>query len=446
MKRITISIFLLFLSFSLSFAQGDFKPEVKVGGVIFTGWEDNVDNAQFIQKLDTSSVGVNSNAAFGYNPTKNQFEVSKNSFFIERAYINILASLTPQIKARITPDVQTVAGASANQYFLLLKYANIVYTPLQKDNGMSLGFGVGILPQRWIEKNEGYWGYRGIAKVLTDYTYTTSASKSGNTITQTTGSYFSSADLGLDVQFMAPKGYAEIYADVFNGNGYKNLSFDNRFKDFDVSAFIHPLAGQISKKMAAVIKQNKNRMSGITDLTFGGFMYLGKLANGENYTINPATGNAGTQYVRNRFGGMAHLRLNFKTAGFVSLGGEFSLQANQDPAAKIDSVAKTNSTGISGYIEFNPPVRSIDEKLMLIARYDMFDPNTNNASTSTTTFNDNTDKQSLLILALAFKPNKVLTLAASYQMLTYQSQYVVKYDGTTSKSDSRLIIHGILNF
>ncbi len=76
----------------------------------------------------------------------------------------------------------------------------------------------------------------------------------------------------------------------------------------------------------------------------------------------------------------------------------------------------------------------------------MFDPNTNNASTSTTTFNDNTDKQSLLILALAFKPNKVLTLAASYQMLTYQSQYVVKYDGTTSKSDSRLIIHGILNF
>lgn len=444
MKKILIVLFSLLVYTGSSFSQGDFKPEVKVGGVIFTGWEFNMDNAQFIQKLDTSSAtGLNSLAAFGYNPTKNQFETSKNSFFVERAYINILASLTPQIKARITPDVQTVAGASANQYFLLLKYANVVYTPLQKDNGMSLGFGVGILPQRWIEKNEGYWGYRGIAKVLTDYTFTTGASKSGNTISQSTGSYFSSADLGMDIAFALPKGYAEIYADVFNGNGYKNLSFDNRFKDFDVTAFIHPLAGQISKKMAAL---KGARMGGITDLTVGGFMYMGKLANGENYTVNPATGNVATQYVRNRFGGMGFVRYNFKTAGFFKLGGELSLQSNQDPAAKIDSVAKTNSSGMSVYLEFNPPVKSIDEKLSLIARYDMFDPNTDNSSTSTTTFNNNTDKQTLLILGLAFKPNKVLTLAASYQSVSYQSQYVVKYDGTPTKSDSRLIIHGILNF
>lgn len=445
MKKILIVLFALFVYAGSAYSQGDFKPEVKVGGVVFTGWEFNVDNAQFIQTLDTSaSTGVNSSAAFGFNPTKNQFETSKNSFFIERAYINIFASLTPQIKARITPDVQTVSGAGANQYFLLLKYANIVYTPVQKDNGMSLGFGLGILPQRWIERNDNYWGNRGIAKVLTDYSWTTGASKSGKSINQTLGSYFPSADLGIDIQFTAPKGYAEFYAGIFNGNGYKNLGFDNRFKDFEVLGFIHPLAGQISKKMASL---KGARMEGITDLTVGGFMYLGKLANGEDYAVNPATGNAGAQYVRNRFGGMGFLKYNFKTAGFVKVGGEFSLQSNQDPAAsKIDSVAKTNSTGISAYLEFNPPVKSIDEKLSLIARYDMFDPNTDNNSTSTTSFNNNTDKQSLLILGLAFKPAKVLTLAASYQSITYQSQYVVKYDGTTTKTDSRLIIHGILNF
>ena len=113
---------------------------------------------------------------------------------------------------------------------------------------------------------------------------------------------------------------------------------------------------------------------------------------------------------------------------------------------------KTNSSGMSVYLEFNPPVVSIDEKISLIARYDMFDPNTDNngsnasSTAQTTSWNNNTDKQSLLILGLAYKPNKVLTLAASYQAVTYQSQYVVKYDGTTSKTDSQLIIHGILNF
>ncbi len=83
---------------------------------------------------------------------------------------------------------------------------------------------------------------------------------------------------------------------------------------------------------------------------------------------------------------------------------------------------------------------------MLIARYDMFDPNTDNSSTSVTSFNNNTDKQSLLILGLMFKPAKFLTLGVSYQATTYQSEYIVKYDGTTSKTDSKLILHGIANF
>ena len=166
MKNIKYILLLILLFSTRAFSQTDFKPEVKIGSVIITGWEFNIDNAQFISKLD--STAANPTAAFGYNPTKNQFETSKNNFFLERAYLNIFASLTPQIKARITSDVQPVAGA-ANQYFLLLKYANFVYTPLQKDNGMTLGFGLGILPNRWVEKNDAYWGYRGIAKNLTDY-------------------------------------------------------------------------------------------------------------------------------------------------------------------------------------------------------------------------------------------------------------------------------------
>ena len=83
---------------------------------------------------------------------------------------------------------------------------------------------------------------------------------------------------------------------------------------------------------------------------------------------------------------------------------------------------------------------------MLVARYDMFDPDDKDTTSSLTTFNDSNDKQSLMLFGLAFKPNKVLTIGLTYQGITYEDNFVVKYDGTTTKSDGRLIFHGILNF
>jgi len=441
--KLFLGLFLI-LSVTMLNAQpkDEFKPEVKIGGVIYTYWDYNVDNANFISKLDTSSAG--SNYAFGFKPTNRQFEVSQNSFQVERAYINVLASLAPNIKGRVTPDVYSFTDGSGNtQFALRLKYAFVDWTAFKEDNGLSLDFTMGIEPNRWIAMAERYWGYRGFQKTLTDYTFTTAASKSGNLIKRSTGSYFSSADLGLEGNLNLPKGFGELYLNVFNGNGYGNLSYDNRFKDFMGSLFIHPLANMLAKKTKA---SKTGRVDGIADLTLGGFAYLGKLATGENTTV-ASDGNVYTQTVRNRFGGMLSLKYNFKQAGFVKIGGEFSLQSNQDPASsKPDSVAKTTASGLSVYLEFNPPVKSLNEKLMLVARYDMFDPNTANESASTTSFNDNTDKQSLLILGLAYKPSKVMTLGVTYQAVTYQSEYVVKFDGTTSKTDALLRIHGILEF
>jgi hypothetical protein len=83
---------------------------------------------------------------------------------------------------------------------------------------------------------------------------------------------------------------------------------------------------------------------------------------------------------------------------------------------------------------------------MLVARYDMFDPNDRNEATSVTTFNDSNDKQNFLLVGLAFKPNKVLTLGATYQSIMYEENFVVKYSGETTKSDGRLLFQGILNF
>ena len=441
MKRILQFVVVIAILPVLLFAQkkDEFKPEVKIGTVIFTGWEFNMDNAEFISKLDTNSP--NSNIPFGYEPSKNQFETSKNNFFLERSYINILASITPDLKARVTPDVfSTTDGNGKTQYFLGLKYAFLDYTPFTNENGMSLGFQLGVIANKWINTNDKYWGYRGFQKSFTDFSWTTAAVRNGNTVTRTTSSFFSSADLGFEINFNLPNGYAEIGASVLNGNGYRNLGFDNRFKDLLFSAFIHPLAGNIAKKTAAMKKAGKERLDGVTDLTLGGFMYTGKLDKGENFTPNSP------QYKRNRFGGMAHLRLNFKKAGFFKIGGEYSIAKNEDPSGTSTTPSEVNANGFSAYLELNPPVPSLNEKLMLVARYDMFDPNDENAANSVTTFNNSNDKQKLMLFGLAFKPNKFFTIGLTYQGITYDDNFVVKYDGTTTKSDSRLLFHGIVNF
>jgi hypothetical protein len=74
--------------------------------------------------------------------------------------------------------------------------------------------------------------------------------------------------------------------------------------------------------MEAAKKNKIDRIDGITDLTIGGFGYIGKLDRGENTTPGAV------QYKRNRFGGMAHIRVNFKKFGFFKVGGEYSVQLN----------------------------------------------------------------------------------------------------------------------
>ncbi|HJY64320.1 MAG TPA: hypothetical protein VJ455_09205 [Ignavibacteria bacterium] len=434
-------IFCLLLILVSAIYTQEFKPEVKVGATIFTGWEFNLDNAEFISKLDSNSP--NSNIPFGYQPIKNQFETSKNSFFLERAYINVIASLTPDLKARVTPDVFSFTdGNGKTQYNMGIKFAYIDYIPFKSDNGLSVGFRLGVVPNNWTGTNDNYWGYRGFQKTFTDFTWTTSAVKSGNSVIRTQSSFFSTADLGFQINFNAPNGIAELQAAVVNGNGYRNLSFDNRFKDLFFTAFVHPLQPSINKKLEELKKAKKERLNGLADLTFGGFVYMGKLDKGENHALN------GVQYERNRFGGMAHLRYNFKKAGFIKIGGEYSVQKNVDPVSPSTEKAETNSGGFSTYLEFNPPVQSINDKLMLIFRYDSFDPDVYTSPTGTTTivFNNSNDKQSLLIGGFVFKPNKLLQIGLTYQSLTFEDNFVVKYDGTTSKTDGKLFVHGVLNF
>ncbi|HMS64281.1 MAG TPA: hypothetical protein PKD83_03405 [Ignavibacteria bacterium] len=441
--KLHFSIFFMLIIATTAFSQNkeeEFKPSYSVGATVFSGWVYNLNDAQFISKLDTAA-GPSSSAPFGYAPTANQFEVTKNSFYLDRAYINVRAFLTPQINARVTPDIFSFTdGTGATQYAYQIKFAYVEYTPLTADNGASLGFTLGVNSNQWVTNFEKYYQYRFVQKTLTDFAWVTSATVSGNTVTNTTSTYFPTADLGLTAKFTFPHKYADLYLAVVNGNGFRNLSLDNRFKDVQITGYVYPLAGKISKEMAMLKKKGKTRLNGLNELVFGGVAYLGKLNNGENYS--------GAQYKRNRFGGMFAGKYNFNKSGFIRIGGEYSTQANQSPTPGAPYTAlKTDARGISVFMEFCPPSEQLGEKVTMLLRYDAFDPNTSdNASAGTSGFNSNDDAQSLFIAGVFYRPALAFGFGLSYQLTTFQNDFGVKYDGTPTEDLERLYLNTVLNF
>jgi hypothetical protein len=325
---------------------------------------------------------------------------------------------------------------------------------------MGLSFSFGLIPNKWIENIEKYYGYRGIQKTFTDYGWTTNATYSKNPATGkvyqvafSQNSFFSSADLGMTTKFTFPQKYADLYLSVLNGNGFRYEGADNRFKDVMVSGFIYPLAGEIAKKMDAAKKNKKTRIDGIADLTVGGFAYIGTLNYGEFGQVNGAaySSNLGQHYAMNRFGGMLNFKYNFNKFGSIKIGGEYSAQSNTVPEVLAGGTtdSSVSASGLSAWLEFNPPIESLNDKLYLTFRYDMFNPFTASGTASSTSdpnyflFNG---KQSLMIIGLMFKPASILTLGLSYQMVGYAQNYVVKYDGTTASNLSRLYFNTILDF
>lgn len=428
---------MIFISRNI-FSQDEFKINITTGATVFTGWQFNIDNAEFISKLDTT---LDNNSPFRYKPAKNQFEISKNSFYIERAYINLKAALTSQINARLTPDIYSFTdGNGTTQYSYRIKFAFADYTPISNDNGTALSFILGVAPNQWISNIDRYFGYRFVSKSLTDYPWITSATVNGNTVVKNTGVYFSSADLGFTTKFSFPNKYGEVYASIVNGNGFQNLSFDNRFKDVQLTGFFNPLAENIKKKNALMKKSGKDRLEGITELVIGGFAYLGKLDKDENYN--------GAGYQRDRFGGMFNLKYNFNNLGFLKIGAELSVQKNEDPAvSNPDSTSETNARGLSFNVELCPPVKMLNEKLSLMVRYDMFDPNTaDNAPNNAVGFNKNNDNQNLLIIGLFYRPAKVMSFGFSYQMTKFEDKFAVKYDEKLTDKLERLYFNTLLEF
>lgn len=150
------------------------KPEIKVGGVVYT---------QFQYLLNDAADGA-------------------NNFDVTRAYVNVTGAFAGGFATRVTSDIYRVADGSLS---LRLKYAYGAYTPA----GSPLTFKLGQIHTPWIDFEEALWDYRMQGTVALD--------RNG---------YMSSSDFGAGVDGSWSGDMVTAQAGVYNGEGYSKAPGD----------------------------------------------------------------------------------------------------------------------------------------------------------------------------------------------------------------------------
>src|SRR6185437_16086603 len=211
--------------------------------------------------------------------------VHPNKFDIERVYLNFRMPVGENAGIRVTTDIlQNANGNYYNGWTVRLKYAMIEYL-LAKDAmgpGSNLRIRVGMMPNSFIDYEEGFWP-RWI----------------GTTITDRLG-YFPSSDAGVGGIVTLPRKFGEIYGQVVNGSGYTSAE-TNGFKDLTLRAAFTPFGTHSGLVQTFAITP---------------WVYVGqsasKFATGGAGQIGPVTGGL----PRNRYGVFVGLRDRRLTAGF----------------------------------------------------------------------------------------------------------------------------------
>ena len=165
----------------------DDTPSVKVGGVVY---------ADYTYTHSPKGTDVDGNS------------INPNTFEITRAYINVDATLSHMLSARITPDVTRETDATGTStsingsYVYRLKFA---YGQVSFDEWVGKGSWIrlGLQPTPWIAYEEGAYRYRFQGPVFVD--------REG---------FLSSSDNALSLHYSLPANYGDFHVGVFNGEGY----------------------------------------------------------------------------------------------------------------------------------------------------------------------------------------------------------------------------------
>ena len=180
-----------------------------------------------------------------------------NQFVVDRAYVNVRATVSERISVRITTDV--FQSGDQNGWTIRAKYAYLQYD-LAKAERWRTALRAGMLHNVLIEHVEQFWP-RFIERAPLE--------RNGG---------FASADVGAAALVSLPARLGEIYGHVVNGPGYTRRETD-RYKDYAFRVSVTPLA----------------RVSGpLSTLTISPWVYEGAIASrfvrgGGNGAIAPVS-------------------------------------------------------------------------------------------------------------------------------------------------------------
>lgn len=295
-----------------------------------------------------------------------------NQFLLDRAYVNVRATIGERMSARITTDV--FQSGDQNGWTIRAKYAYLQYDFL-KQAGWTGVVRAGMLHNVMVEHVEQFWP-RFLSPVALE--------RSGG---------FASADVGAATLVTLPNRWGELYAHAVNGPGYTRREID-RFKDFGVRLSLTPLQGRVSGLLSG--------------LTISPWFYEGATAStfvrgGANGAIPPV----GDGLPRDRYGVIVGFR-----DPRLTLAGEIARMrtvtdalVTGPPPARIVADAKANIWSANGTLR---PLAFLNEskrsRFGLIARYDDVESNT-----------ATDESYHFLIAGLLFDLNSRSTLALDYQ-------------------------------
>ena len=288
---------------------------------------------------------------------------------------------------RVTTDVFNNTNAATNAYYpgwtIRLKYALIEYT-LAKDAmgaGSNLKLRVGMMPNSFIDYEEGFWP-RWIGTTITDRL-----------------AYFPSSDAGLGAIVALPNKLGEIYGQVVNGSGY-TAAENNAFKDFTLRAAFTPFGDQTGLIQTFAITP---------------WAYLGsnasKFATGGAGQIGPVT----DALPRNRYGVFVGLRDRRLTAGFDfnqrKDASELGANTVVSPRLEFDSTGR--ALGLFAVVRPGEWAnRKEHSNWGLIGRIDHFTPNTDPSDPA---YAGNTPSYDYTVLGAFWEPTARTSFSIDWQ-------------------------------
>lgn len=299
-----------------------------------------------------------------------------NKFDLERVYFTLKAQPSDDVKVQVTTDIYRNAGSGSyyNGMSVRLKFGFIDYSPI---SALSVKFG--MIPGPWNGSVEQQWKYRGVAATASD--------KYG---------YFATADLGASVTYTLPEKFGEVAAYILNGEGFTNPE-SNRFKDYVVRATLTPFPANDLLK----------------SFTVGGYSYIG--TTGSKRALK-----------KHRFGGLIGYSYSI-----ASVGAEYNIR--KDAPTNPDTVFSGNVFSVFG--EVKAPFEPVKNKLSLIWRYDVSEPNESKGR----------DMLRFYVLGLAYKVSDKLTVVFDRQDLIAEGKTIRQTAGTFTDKDKRWFLHTILN-